>query len=348
MKKIFEFAKMLEKNIYLTSILVIVLIVVFLWLAPVLVGTVLVITIVLLFLSFFSHKNVLESIKKIFLSFFIIGLISSPLIIAFTVEIYRINNPDLIIDRTNSELIKLTEKFRLRLNENSKNNLNDTRFVLRALERYIVDEISYSYRHIFFPSIAEVLKSKSSDCRGRAIVAFAILKNLGYDAYIVAAFGGGTHAWVRVYGNNEDTVRIRESISIDANSKSNKYFDEILTVPYVKKSWVIFNENEIYWDSPFNQLYTIFRYGFNVENLLIAGATTLFFLWPIILIGILIFIFKKIQDFRKYFLMILGATVVVLVSGLWGIFSLTILPLPIMLGGGLYLRWIEKSFANKI
>ncbi len=321
------------------SVFLLVLVILFLYLSPVLFGMVLIITAVPLFIGFFSFKDIFGSLKKMVLILFIIGIISSPIIVGNAMEKYKMNNPELIIDRNHPEIIRMTEDFK-----NYSNNSSNLSYVADEIESYVHNQIPYHISSFYYPTTDRVMNLMSSDCRGRALVGYAILKNLGYNVYITGGFAGGTHAWLRIYEENASSSEVRNSILNDTSDEMGIKFYESMTVPYVEKAWVIFNEDNTYWSSSLNQLYTIFRYGFNMENLPIFLLTNLFFLYPIFLIGICLFAVKRIRNLWSYFLMLSGAVLVVLISGLWGMFTLTVLPLPIMIGSGLYIRWLNYNF----
>ena len=335
----FRFIEKLEKNIRLISVFLLVLIILFLYLTPVLFGMVFIITAVPLFIGFFSFKDIFGSLKKMIITLFIIGIVSSPIIAGFAIEKHRINNPDLIIDRNHPKIIKMTEEFR-----SYSNNSNNSSYIADEIENYVYNQIPYHISSFYYPTTDSVTNLMSSDCRGRALVGYAILKNLGYNVYITGGFAGGTHAWLRMYDENTSPSEIRNSILSNTGDKTDIRFYESMTVPYVEKVWVVFNEDNTYWDFSLSQLYTIFRYGFNMENFPIALLTNLFFLYPIFLIGICLFVIKKIRNLWSYFLMLAGAVIVVLISGHFGIAALTIFPLPIMIGSGLYMRWLNYNF----
>lgn len=337
---IFKFIKKIEKNIYLISVFLFVLLVLFLYLTPVLFGLVLIITVTPLFIGFFSFKDIFGSLKKMIIALFIIGVVSSPIIIGNAVEKHKMNNPELVINRDHPEIIRMTEDFK-----NYSNNSNNLSYIADEIEGYVYSQIPYNISSFYYPTTDGVMNLMSSDCRGRALVGYAILKNLGYNVYITGGFAGGTHVWLRIYEKNTNNSEIQSSIQSSSYNGAGVKFYESMAVPYIEKVWVIFNKDNTYWGSSSDQLYTIFRYGFNMENLPIALLTNLFFLYPVFLIGICLLAIKRVRNLWSYFLMFVGAAIVVLISGYFGIISLTILPLPIMIGSGLYIRLLNYNFS---
>ncbi|MCK4525208.1 MAG: hypothetical protein KAU07_02115 [Candidatus Andersenbacteria bacterium] len=336
---IFRFIEKLEKNIRLISIFLFVFLILFLYLTPVLFGLVLIITVVPLFIGFFSFKDVFGSLKKMIITLFIIGVISSPIIIGNAMEKHKMNNPELIINRDHPEIIRMTEDFK-----NYSNNSNNLSHVADEIKGYVHSQIPYHISSFYYPTTDSVMSLMSSDCRGRALVGYAILKNLGYNVYITGGFAGGTHAWLRIYEKNASSSEVRSSILNDTSDGTGIKFYESMTVPYVKKVWLILNEDNTYWDSSLSQLYTIFRYGFKMEDFSMIFLANLFFLYPIFLIGICLLAIKRIKNLWSYFLMLFGVVIIVLISGHFGIATLTVLPLPIMIGSGLYIRWLNYNF----
>jgi len=110
-------------------------------------------------------------------------------------ETYKNNNPETIIDLNHPKIIEMTEEFQNRYEYDKE----DYEKILVELRDYVYEKIPYGTGHPYvFPSTQDVFSGKNSDCRARALVGFSILKNMGYDAYIVCGVVNDVHAWIRI------------------------------------------------------------------------------------------------------------------------------------------------------
>ncbi|HEC87135.1 MAG TPA: hypothetical protein ENI49_04635 [Thermoplasmatales archaeon] len=236
----------------------------------------------------------------------------------------------------------MTEEFR----NNYDIDLQFPSLVLDNLEDFVYSKFPYSLkfdlRGIYaFPTVDDVVNSRNSDCRGRAIVGYCILKNLGYDdVYIVGSFTGH-HVWLRIY---LDEV----------------YYEDFL-VPGCRDILVMFNEEKVIWTSPFEELPYIFLTGVYQQDYLIAyypdfirnfyNATginfidvlsPLPFIIPVFATCIFTCLTRGETRIKKHLLILVGGLVVVIISG-YSCVILTrfLLILPIAFMSGIYIRVVN-------
>ena len=326
--RFFRVINLLEKHSLPIIVVVISTALILLWYMPVLFGMILIITVLIFIIGTFNPTQIKNSLTKLCIFLFILGLFFSPVLISLALEKHKLNHPELLIDRNNSKILEMTQEFK----KNYEYNPEDTKMVLDTVQDYVYKKIPYDYYRppFFFPTTHEVMSKMTTDCQGIAIVGYAILKNLGYDVYIVTGFGGGTHAWLRVY---DDTGSYTEGFLWAGHSRS--------------KPWVIFNESEVRWSSPADQLHSIFLQGFYLDRIIEILITSLFFVVPIGAGAVFILLLNRNRNFMVYFLAIVIAAIVALFSGSIGIINQTLMPLPIIIVGGIYLRVLSWRFPSR-
>ncbi len=345
---IFRVVDFLKKRIRPVAISVVILIILLLWCMPVIFGAMLVVTVLIFLLGIFNTRAIQRSLVKLCIFLFLLGIISSPILYAFINEKNSINHPEILIDCNNPKILEMTEEFWL----NYALSHGNTKTVLEQLENYIYEKTSYYWLPFLpFPTTKDVVLKKNSDCRGRAIIGYAILKNLDYDVDIVYSFGG--HAWVRVYEGES--------------------YLEALQLSGIYKPWVIFNEDKVTWEAALPQISHIIFQGLymieyipdifpspsllldsirNIRNIsginLIDFATPLPFAIPVCASTLFVLLMSNERKLRKYILMIFLGVVVVSISGSIGVItSRMVMPLPIIIVSGIYLRVLNWKFLSK-
>ncbi len=326
--RFFRVIDFLEKHIKPIAIGMIVLIVFLLWYIPVIFGTMFIVTVLIFLLGTFNPRAIQKSLVRLCIFLFVLGLFFSPVLISLAMEKHKLNHPEMLIDRNHPKILEMTQEFQ----ETYAYSPEDTQMVLDKVQDYVYKKIPYDYYRppFFFPTTQEVVSKMTTDCRGRAIIGYSILKNLDYDVYIVAGLSGGSHAWLGVY---DETESYTEGFLWAGRSKS--------------KPWVTFNESHVKWSSPTDQLYTIFFQGFYLDRIVEILISSLFFVVPIGAGVIFILLLNRNRKFMAYFLAIVIASIVVLLSGSLGIINQTLMPLPIIIASGIYLRLLSWRFPSK-
>ncbi len=318
-----------------------------LWYIPVAFGMALIFTILIFLIGSFDLKQIPKSFARLCIFLFLLGVIASPILFSLTVEKYRLNHPASLLDRNNPEIIEMTNEF-----DDLVFDFNNTEEVLNELEDYVYEKIPYYWVPFSpYPTTEEVISKMNSDCKGRAVIGYSILKNLGYDVDIVYSFGG--HAWLKVY-------------------EDNSYFETFL-VPRKYEPWVIFNEEEVKWEPSLSQISRFLVGGiYMMEYIpdipplpsslfdsirkiketsgmnLIDFATPLPFALPILALAIFILFISKEGKIKNYILAIFAGIIVVSISGVVGvIINRMLLPLPIIIASGIYLRILSLIFPSK-
>ncbi|MCK5332319.1 hypothetical protein KAJ41_00450 [Candidatus Parcubacteria bacterium] len=323
----------IDENINIISKIAIILIIISLIVTPVFFGAFFITLVVLLSIGLFEFDNLTQSLKRMILIFSIIIFLFFPIFVGFAIEKYKINHLESITNRNHLKIAEMTEEFKAILGKTSPDY---TEYVAEKIENYVYEEIAYERNSISFPSINKIMKSSSSDDRGRALVGYAILKNLGYNVYITTGFAEGSHTWLRIYE--------KEPTSLGIESSAEEKFSESMNVSYIKKAWVISSESNVFWGSSQNQFYSIFSNGFRTKNVLSAFIVNLFFVLPIFLICFFFFLINGVKNKRDFVLMFLGSVLAVILSGMIGIVLSAIFVLPLIIGGGLYIRWLNKRY----
>jgi hypothetical protein len=325
LNKVFNMVNFLERHIFFIGLIVSLVVLVFLFYMAVLFGLFFIITLLFLLIVFFDHRQIKKSVKFIFIFLFITGLFCSPLIVSITFEKYRFDNPELIIDNSYPELSELTQEFQ---SDYSEIDFGDPHIVLESLQEFIYSKYPYDYGHPYiFPKTYDVLSGENSDCRGRALIGYSILKNLGFDVYIVGGLVDGPHTYIRIYQN--DT-----------------FFDGFLMSdgrPNFEPA-VIFNENESIWDSPFRQLYGALFHGFYCSDFLILFISSLFFLLPISALAIFILLLNRNKNYKNYLFVVLIALLICICLCLICNINQTLIPILFIIIGGIYLRILSLKF----
>lgn len=315
----------LEKHIKPLAIVVIIFALFLFWYLPVLFSTMLIITVLIFLIGTFNPKQIKKSLSRVCVFLFILGIVFSPVLILLMIEKYELSHPWLLVDSQHPKMLEMTKEFQL----NYTYPANNTKIVLDVVEDYVYEKIPYEYYRLpfFLPTTQEIASNMESVCVGRAFVGYSILKNMGYDVYMVTSFAGGTHAWVRVY-------------------EPDGSYNEDFTSSSISKPWVIFNESEVYWTSSMDQLNTVFFYGFKIPDTITFLLTCLFFLAPIGAGAIFILLSNRNRNFITYLSSIIIAAIVALASGSIGITNYILMPLPIIMAGGIYLRIISWIFSK--
>ena len=294
------------------------------------------------FLGMFEFQKWQKSIYQISLFFLVCGILFSPVLGILFLNEYRISHPEIIFSGINSkEIFELTEKFKETYFFEKRKI--DEKF-LRDLEMFVYERLPYDWNPVRpFPVLKEVLKKRKSDCRGRALLGYAILRNLGIKSKIAYSFMG--HAWLRI----DDKKGFKEAFRVEGeyplwvllSEKESKKESSLKVI-------LIFLKNGIYFPkyidsalpSPLNEI------SKKIKNLLGFGLIELTAGFPFFLplaVGILFLFFqrKKKNFFQVIFFLVCGGVLVCLTGGieisLWQKLS----PLPITILCGFYLRVIN-------
>ncbi|UCH72067.1 MAG: hypothetical protein JSW62_00520 [Thermoplasmatales archaeon] len=283
------FIDFLEKKRLPITIAVIVFAFILMCYMPVHFGIMLIALSLIFLIATFNPKQIKKSFTRLCILLFILGLFFSPIIVSLGQETYKFHNPDTIIDLDHQEILKLTEEFK----ENYKDGSEDAETILSEVKTFVYERIPYEYGHLYiFPTTQDVIDGKNSDCRGRAIVGFSILKNLGYDAHILYGLVDGPHAWIRVL--KEDGTHVDGFLMKDNRPNFEPF--------------VIFNEHESTFNSPMKQMYGILFHGFyhpNFSNLM--KSASMIFMLPITIVAIYLLLIHWIDKMLIYlFVLITG------------------------------------------
>lgn len=320
----------LEKHRITVFFSVIALTIVFLWTMPVYFGFPFLITAIIFLIATFNPMHIKRSLTRFMIFIFLFGLFTSPVLISFCIETYKLNNPEIIIDLDHPKIIEMTEEFQNKYEYDEE----DYETIMANLKDYVYEKIPYELGHLYvFPTINDVFSGKNSDCRARALVGFSILKNMGYDAYIVNGVIDTPHSWIRILredGTYTDGFEIEEKRSD---------FEPL----------VVFNENEASWNNPLNQLYGIVFYGFYYpwSKIDLVNSITLIFLLPVSAVAIFLLLIYKNRNILLYLLTIGVSVIIPYSSGFFLHENSSIVVLPIILICGLYLRILNFTLYEK-
>ena len=280
----------LEKHRISISIAVITTIVVLLLIMPMYFGLLFLITASIFLIATFNPMHIRRSLTRFIIFLFLLGLFSSPILVSFAMETYKINNPETIIDLNHPKIIEMTEEFQNRYEYDEE----DYEKILAELRDYVYEKIPYGTGHPYvFPSTQDVFSGKNSDCRARALIGFSILKNMGYDAYIVCDVVNDVHAWIRIF--REDGTYID---GFDWRDKRPDF-----------EPFVVFNENEASWSNPLGQISGILFHGFYsvmISNL--VNWVTLIFFLPVSAVAIFLLLIYRTYRTRNIipYLLVIG------------------------------------------
>jgi hypothetical protein len=328
----FRVQDFLRRNFKATAIIVVVGIVGLLLYFPVVFGAAIIGILIIILIGTFNVHERKKSLIDLCVFLLLFGVILSPIITLAVREKYRMDNPSQLINREHPKIQEMTAEFRGMIGENET-----TKAVLNRLEDYVYARIPYSSSFSFFPfsplfpTTDEVMAKMTSNCRGRALAGYCILKNMGYDVQVAAGEG---HAWLRVHENGS-------------------YLETFLAGRY-REPWLIFNEAETRWVySTTDELYEIFFESFRVNDYMDFAIITIIFGVPVGAGAIHILISKRNRRFRVYLAAIGGALAVAIAIGLLGILIGGLMWLPIAVAGGLYLRVLNqkiklKSFRKRV
>lgn len=319
----FRVQDFLRRNFKATAIIVVVGIISLLLYFPIVFGAAIIGILIIILIGTFNFHEPKKSLIDICVFLLVFGVILSPVIFYTIREKYRIDNPSQLINREHPKIQEMTAEFQAMIGENRA-----TSTVLSNLKSYVYEKIPYeaSITSLSFPTTDEVMTKMTSDCRGRALVGYSILKNMGYDVYVVAGAGGGIggfggHAWLRVYenGNGLETFLAKE-----------------------RRVWIMFNESGTQWYMSIDQLGGLFLESFSVGGVIGIIGITIIFGVPVGAGVIHILISKRNRRFRVHLAAIGGALAVAIAIGLLGILIGGLMWLPIAVTGGLYLRVLKK------
>ena len=325
---IFRAIDLFKKYSLLIIVIVISTILILLWYMPILFGIPFIVTASIFLIAIFSPTQVANSLTRLCIFLFIFGLLFFPILISLGMEKHKLNNPELIIDSNNPTISKMASEFQLTYTD----DLDDTEMVLNLVQDYVYDKYPYQCGHPYiFPTTEETVSREDADCRGRALIGYGILKEMGYDVYIVAGIVDGPHAWIRVFENG-----IWKDAFLMSENRPNF------------KPMIIFNEHESKWGSPLKQLYGALFYGFDQPNSLILFISLLFFVIPAGIGAIFILFLNKNKKIMVYFSAIVVALIVTFLAGLVGIIlGHALMLLPVIIFGGIYLRILNQKFPSK-
>jgi len=313
----------LEAHILPISIILMSLILFFIYYSPVYFGMSLLIFVFIFLIGFFNLTHVKKSLISFFVMLVFLSIIISPMVISIGINSYRINNPDTIIDLNNPTILKMTSEFK----DSYKGDFDDIDNLLFELEKYVKNEKPYGYGNLLiFPSTQEVLDAENADCRGWGIIGFSILKNLGYNAYILYGVADGPHAWIRVVGNDGT---YKQGFLLNDNRPNSE--------PYL-----ILNEEASTWNAPLSHLMGVFLQGFyhfNIQATLFLA--TLILIIPIIALMVYLLLINKIKSISFYVSVFLFALIVVYLSANMFIDGREFNILPVIVISGIYLRIVN-------
>jgi len=128
-----------------------------------------------------------------FLAVVLLVLFPDPRLLARFV--HRLNHLDALVEPGAPELAELEAEVRRQLPDGAGPEL-----ALKVAERAVYDRIPYAWDwdnwHVmeYLPTTREALQRGREDCDGRAIVATALLRRMGYEAWLVSDF---LHMWVQ-------------------------------------------------------------------------------------------------------------------------------------------------------
>lgn len=296
---------------------------------PTIFGIIYITTTLTFIIGIFNPKKIKESLTKLCIFLFIIGLIFTPIIISLSIEKNKLNNPTTIINRDKPEIKELTNQFK----QIQDIDWNNTQNMLYKLQNFVYSNYPYKIGHLYiFPTTDDVLTNKTSDCRARAIIGYSILTELGYNAYIACGVADGPHSWIRIYQNNSFIDGFKTSYRNSPN------FEPM----------VIFNEKESKWNPPLNQLYGYLFKGFFYPWYNIHFLASLIFIIPILAIAIFILILNKTKKIKHHILTISITFLIVLTLGIYSQASERLIPFMFILIGGIFLRILNWKFPSKI
>lgn len=349
---LFNLIDFLDRHIRVVAAIAVAICPIILWYVPVSIGTAFIISISIFLIGIFSLKYPKKSLVNLFIFAFILLIVSSPIIACLALEKQGMANASQLIDRNHSKIIEMTEEFQ---NEYLPTyydiiDWNDAEFILDEVESYVYEKIPYYYNAFSFsdrfPSTSEVMSNMKSSCTGRALVGYSILKNLGYNVYIV--YSWEQHAWIRLY-------------------QGDSYIEDF-TVEHNGAPWIIFNEERVIWcplseqiphilvngihfdeympsDFPYNLIQqTEDSVGVNLLDLFAASPLVI----PVWVSTVLVLIRSNEKRRWNYFLtLLLGAVIVNFIGYIGLTTSRMFLPIPIIFAGGIYLRMLIWRFPPK-
>ena len=314
----FRIQSFFEKHVKVLASIVVISCAALVWYTPVLIGMPLAIAVLVFLIGTFSVRRLKRSMINLCIFLFVLGLIFSPVIILMIKQTHELNNPSSLINRRHSKILDMTAEFENKITEEM-----ETEDVLISLHRYIRNEIPFGVAgfSLSTPTTDEVMEKMIATCWGRALVGYSILKNMGYNVYVLNGFVD-RHSWLRVYEDGS--------------------FLEAFTVDRPVRPWVMFNESSTMWISPSEELRRAFFEGFPVGYIL-GGAWELvvgsaLFAVPACAGSIYILISKRRTRFLAYLAAVFGALGVTIAFGCIGIVNMRFMPLLIIVAGGLYLR----------
>lgn len=234
---------------------------------------------VVVIIGLFDPKRIKNSLKFIIVFIFLSGLVSSPIFFGLFHEYYRLNNPETILKMDDPWIDELANEF--------KNVPNFSNNQLNKIGAFVEAKVPYKENlfQIFYPSIDDVKRQGGGDCRGRALVAFGILKKLGYKRAYLAASLPDHHVWIRVYENGA--------------------YKEIFNY-YKSDAYLLFNEQKSLWGDRIDELKKLLFFGFRADRFSWNFMLSLLFFIPTGFWLILSFISNKKRNFRKSIVFLIG------------------------------------------
>ncbi|MDI6642818.1 MAG: hypothetical protein QMD95_02050 [Candidatus Hodarchaeaceae archaeon] len=276
-------------------------------------------------LGTFDSRNLKKSLANLCIFLLVLGVIFSPFVFMILWREHQINNPAQLINRGHPKILEMTAEFENMVPENAT-----TEETLYLLERYVYRKIPYDYAFSIFPpplqTIDDIMVRMTATCWGRALVGYCILKNMGHDVYVVGTYAGNHHFWLRVY----ESESYRETFLVGGR----------------REPWVMFNELNVYWSSPLDELYKTFFEGFEVGFIGMVEELALGSFYcgiPIVASAIYILVSKRNRKFITYVGAVTGALIVAVASGCIGVVNARLMLLPIIVAGGVYLRILNRK-----